>query len=106
MGLTEFETHLEDAFKNLIRPFDRNQFLKVKVFFSISLLLNVLACFVDNIMFIVYAVFFGQQESVDPLFMLILSIAMMSTGVLSLFWCVKTFFFELRWLRKQIKNTE
>lgn len=66
--------------------------------FLISIAINLISSVVDNVMFIVYAVLFGEKQSVEPLAMILISIPLMLTGVLSLLWCVKTYVFELRWL--------
>lgn len=63
--------------------------------FLISIAINLISTVVDNVMFIVYAVLFGEKQSVEPLAMILISIPLMLTGVFSLLWCVKTYVFEL-----------
>lgn len=60
MGLTEFESHLQVSFWNLIKPIgNHSKFGMVKVIIMISVLINIVASGIDNVLFIVYAVLFG-----------------------------------------------
>ena len=102
MGMTEFETHLQDSFKRFIKPFvvKKAQFGRVHILIGISTFLTLIASGIDFFLYIFYAVMFGKLGTKGYLIMILIDLPLQFMGLATLGWMLKTLLVDLRMILK------